>query len=215
MLRNGSTEFTIPSADEVADVCSSIGPTRAADASQEIPGIRELVEALYPELRRIAQAHMRRERVDHTWQPTALVSEAFLKLAGQPGMQWRDRSHFLFAASKAMRLLLIDYARKHGAEKHGGSVKKINVADVQAVDLDAEKGIGYLELHELLKKMSQIDTRMASVVELKVFGGLTFVEIGEVLRCHERTAKRDWLLARAWLYGEMKAGNDSSGVGKD
>lgn len=199
-------------AEDLATVCTT-GALANAQVAVDENEVRELVETLYPELRRIAQAHMRRERLDHTWQPTVLVSEAFMKLAGQPGFRWRDRSHFLFAASKAMRLLLIDYARKHSAEKHGGTLSKVQLEDIHSAG--ADKSIEFLEIHELLKKMSGVDQRMAAVVELKVFGGLTFGEIGDILGIHERTVKRDWRMARAWLFGALRGGNDSRGVGTD
>jgi RNA polymerase sigma factor (TIGR02999 family) len=213
-LMNSSDTYPIagPSAEDLGDVCTTAVPADAPIGAGE-DEVRSLVEALYPELRRIAQAHMRRERSDHTLQPTALVSEAFMKLAGQPGFRWRDRSHFLFSASKAMRLLLIDHARRHAAEKHGGGLSKVQLDEAHAAD--ADESMEYLDLHELLKKMSEIDQRMASVVELRVFGGLTFREIGEILGTHERTVKRDWQLARAWLFGKLRRGNDSWGVGTD
>jgi len=211
MNPSGTPAPSGPAPEDLTDVCSA-QPGQEAPTAEEHE-VRRLVEALYPELRRIAQAHMRWERQDHTWQPTALVSETFLKLAGQPGFRWRDRSHFLVAASKAMRLLLIDHARSHGAEKHGGKLSKIPLDDVQPPNQNPS--MDYLEIHELLKKMAAVDRRMTAVVELKVFGGLTFVEIGQVLGINERTAKRDWQLARAWLYGAIRGSDDSRGVGTD
>jgi len=164
----------------------------------------ELVQVLYPELKRLARIHMRRERVDHTLQPTALVSEVFLKLAVRPDVHWRDRSHFLRAATRAMRLLLIDHARKHGAEKNGGGAMKIDVSDDEA--RTDERSVEYIVVDQLLRKLAAVDARMAEVVELRVFGGLNFAEIGEVLAVHERTAKRDWQVARAWLFGHLRGG---------
>ncbi|HYI92332.1 MAG TPA: ECF-type sigma factor [Bryobacteraceae bacterium] len=172
---------------------------------------QQLVQLLYPELKRIAQIHMRKERFDHTWQPTALVSEAFLKLARQPGIEWRDRSHFLMAASKAMRFLLIDHARTHRAGKNGGKMLKIQVDDLDLPHED--RTVEYIAVDRSLRKMATVDKRMADVVELKVFGGLSFIEIGEVLGVHERTAKRDWQVARAWLFGELRGGDDHDGRG--
>jgi RNA polymerase sigma-70 factor (ECF subfamily) len=201
-----------PSPDDLAVVCATGVPDGVGVAPDENE-VRRLVELLYPELRRIAQAHMRHERRDHTLQPTALVSEAFMKLAGQAGFCWRDRSHFLFTASKAMRLLLIDHARKHRAERHGGKLTKVELEDVHSAELD--RSIEYLEVHELLKKLCTVDRRMAAVVELKVFGGLTFAEIGDILGVHERTVKRDWQLARAWLFGALRGSDDGRGMGAD
>ena len=185
------------------------------DISPDLKGqdlaTQQLVQLLYPELKRIAQIHMRKERFDHTWQPTALVSEVFLKLARQPGIEWRDRSHFLMAASKAMRFLLIDHARTHRAGKNGGKMLKIQVDDLDLPHED--RTVEYIVVDRLLRKMATVDKRMADVVELKVFGGLSFIEIGEVLGVHERTAKRDWQVARAWLFGELRGGDDHDGRG--
>ena len=187
----------------------------AEPETADLPEVRHLVEMLYPELRRIAAIHMRRERHDHTLQPTALVSEVFLKLANNANIRWRDRNHFLLAASKAMRLLLIDHGRSHNAEKHGGKAERLQFQDVDAPQID--RSIEYLEVHEVLKRMTAVDPRMAAVVELRIFGGLTFREVGEVLGVCEKTAKRDWAVARAWLFGELRGGlsDERGGVGKD
>jgi RNA polymerase sigma factor (TIGR02999 family) len=215
-----SPENSALSAKDLADVCTTGARAASPDGTGESTGeagqeVQRLVEILYPELRRIAKAHMRRERMDHTWQPTALVSEAFMKLAADPNCRWRNRSHFLFAASKVMRLLLIDYGRKSKAERHGGRLLKVQLDDVHPAEID--RSIEYLEIHELLKQMSAVDRRMAAVVELKVFGGLSSTEIGDILGINERTVKRDWQLARAWLFGALKRGgsHDSGGVGTD
>jgi RNA polymerase sigma factor (TIGR02999 family) len=173
--------------------------------------IRQLVETLYPELRRIAAYHMRSERRDHTLQPTALVSECFLKMVSSDDMRWKSKSHFLMAASKAMRLLLIDHARSHGAAMHGGHLVRIPLDDANPSSM--EQDIEYLDLHDRLTKLQGLDPRMASVVEMRTFGGLSFSEIGEVLGCHERTAKRDWQMARAWLFGELRGGEQLDGGG--
>jgi len=170
----------------------------------------ELIRLLYPELKRLARIHMRREhRVDHTLQPTALVSEVFLKLAGRTDIEWRDRTHFLRAASRAMRLLLIDHARRHTAEKNGGLAIRIDLSENDVAS--AERCVEYVVVDQLLRKMSDVDPRMAEVVELKVFGGLSFAEIGEVLGVHERTAKRDWQVARAWLFGHLHGSDQHDG----
>lgn len=200
MLNPMSEEQVINTAVEQTDEHLSM----PADAET-----RQLVELLYPELKRIAQMHMRRERSDHTLQPTALVSEVFLKLARQPGIEWRDRSHFLMAASRAMRFLLIDYARSHRAEKNGGALLKIELSDCD-VPFE-ERTVEYILVDRLLREMEKVDKRMADVVELKIFGGLSFAEIAEILGVHERTAKRDWQVARAWLFGQMRGGEQDDG----
>ena len=196
----GMTDHTEPSSDVLGD--TDDGSNAPDSGLPEEAETAELVQILYPELKRLARIHMRRERVDHTLQPTALVSEVFLKLAVRPDVQWRDRSHFLRAATRAMRLLLIDHARKHGAEKNGGGVVKIDISDDEA--RTDERSLEYILVDQLLRKMATVDARMAEVVELKVFGGLNFAEIGEVLAVNERTAKRDWHVARAWLFGHLR-----------
>jgi RNA polymerase sigma factor (TIGR02999 family) len=161
----------------------------------------QLVEAIYPQLKRIAEQHMRLERQDHTLQPTALVNEFFLILARQRRFTVNGRAHFLAIASRAMRRLLIDYARSRGAKRHGGSMTNVQL---DPTDLPVSDGtFSMLEVDELLDLLAVEEPRMAKVVELKCFGGLTFSEIGQVLLVDERTAKRDWQVARAWLFGRL------------
>lgn len=172
-----------------------------------------LAAQLYPELRRIASARMRRERPDHTLQATALVNELYVQLLQRPGVPWTDRNHFLVAASQAMHRLLVDHARARGSQKRGGGWRRIEMADEHGRPSE-DATILVLELDELLSRLAKEEPRMASVVELKFFGGLTFTEIGGALGVDERTAKRDWTLARAWLRGQLIP-NDVSGVGED
>jgi RNA polymerase sigma factor (TIGR02999 family) len=169
----------------------------------------QLVEAVYPQLKRIAAQHMRGEQRDHTLQPTALVNEFFLVLARQRQFTVHGRAHFLAIASRAMRRLLIDHARSRGAERHGGDMIHVQL---DPTDLPVGDGTFHmLELHELLGRLSAEEPRMAKVVELKCFGGLTFSEIAQVLSIDERTAKRDWQVARAWLFGHLNRGKRDAG----
>jgi RNA polymerase sigma-70 factor, ECF subfamily len=169
----------------------------------------QLVESVYPQLKHIAEQHMRGERRDHTLQPTALVNEFFLVLARQRRFSVNGRAHFLAIASRAMRRLLIDHARSRGAQRHGGAM--INV-QLGPTDLPAgDAAFDMLELDELLDRLSGEEPRMAKVVELKCFGGLTFSEIAQVLSIDERTAKRDWQVARAWLFGHLNRGKSDVG----
>jgi RNA polymerase sigma factor (TIGR02999 family) len=184
---------------------------RGAGASQEARD--RLASALYPELKRIARAHMRRERPDHTLQATALVNELYLQLLRRSDLAWTDRNHFLLAASQAMHRLLVDYARARGSRKRGGDWSRLELDDL-AGSSSAGHAIEILEFDGLLSRLAKQEPRMARVVELKYFGGLTFAEIGAVLGVDERTAKRDWTLARAWLRGQLGS-NDSSGVGEN
>ena len=168
-----------------------------------------LIEAVYPRLKKIAEYQMRHERHDHTLQPTALVNEFFLILAKTRQFTVKGRVHFLAIASRAMRRLLIDHARSRNAIRHGGRL--INV-EMDAADLPGGSvAFDMLELDELLDRLSSEEPRMAKVVELKCFGGLTFTEIADVLSVDERTAKRDWQVARAWLFGHLNKGKHHAG----
>ncbi len=162
----------------------------------------KLIEILHPELRRIADHRMRTERSDHTLQPTALVNEFFLQCARRGPIAWRGRAHFLAAASEAMRRLLIDHARAHRSEKRGGGVLRLQLDDF--VLPHAEPFVDALEIGEALDQLAAEEPRMARIVEMRAFGGLTFREIGDALALDERTAKRDWQVARAWLVGRLR-----------
>jgi RNA polymerase sigma factor (TIGR02999 family) len=156
---------------------------------------------MYPELKRIAEAQMRRERVDHTLQPTALVNELFLEIVQAHAARWQDRNHFLAVASQAMRRFLIDHARAHTAARRGGNSIKLRLTDL---DLPVDGVFDSTGIGELLDRLAREEPRMARVVEMHCFGGLNFAEIAEVLDINERTAKRDWQVARAWLYGHLR-----------
>jgi RNA polymerase sigma factor (TIGR02999 family) len=162
---------------------------------------------VYPELRRLDQSRMRRERNDHTLEPTALVHEVYLQLAKQGELQWRNRAHFLAVASEAMRRILVDYARAHNAGKRGGESAKVELT--YAEGLGREPFTVVLEIHHLLEELARTDERMSKIVELRYFGGLSHDEVGEVLGTSTRTVKRDWEVARAWLYTRMHRGRPS------
>jgi RNA polymerase sigma factor (TIGR02999 family) len=170
----------------------------------ELQARGELVSAMYPELKRIAEARMRSERPDHTMQPTALVNEFFLEIARTDGINWRDRKHFLAVASQVMRRYLIDYARAHSAERRGGNAIKLRLNDLELGVEDGDGALDPLIISELLDKLAAEEPRMAEVVEMRCFGGLSHGEIAEVLGIDERTVKRDWQIARAWLYGHLR-----------
>lgn len=161
----------------------------------------DLLTSLYPELKRMAEQRMRFERGDHTLQPTALISEIFVEFAKQSEFSVNDRAHFLAIASQAMRRLLIDHARGKSAGKRGGGWLRLQLDGLdlpgRASEFDA------IEIDDLLTKMAVEDPRMAKVVEMHCFGGLTFPEIGETLGVNEKTAKRDWRVAKAWLFGQL------------
>jgi RNA polymerase sigma factor (TIGR02999 family) len=163
-----------------------------------------LAEALYPELRRLAAALMRRERQDHTLQPTALVAEAFLRLVDESRIEWKDRAHFLGIAARVMRQILVDHARRHGAAKRGAGARPITL------DANLSGGAGPVELllvNDALDRFAVLDERGARVVEMRVFGGLTVDEIAAALGVSKRTVNNDWAMARMWLARELSRGN--------
>ena len=157
-----------------------------------------LVEFVYAELRRIAASYMRQERPGHTLQPTALVNEAYLRLAGQsPDLQ--NRAHFFGIAARLMRQILVEYARARNALKR--QVEKVSIdGDLSAGTHESED---LAALDEALQKLAVIDERQSRIVELRYFGGLTIGETATLLGISEKTVKRDWTVARAWLHREM------------
>ncbi len=167
-------------------------------------GDPEALDRLYPlvyeELRRVARRQLRGERPDHTLQPTALVNEAYLKLAGG-GLTVRDRAHFVAVAARAMRQVLVDHSRRRGAAKRGGGAEQTTLSGVPA-DLAASPE-EIIALDAALERLEQQDARLCRVVEYRFFGGLTDSDIGELLGVTPRTVHRDWVKARAWLYAEL------------
>ena len=168
-------------------------------ASADLPpgDAAELSETLYRELRRAAAARMRYERVDHTLQPTALVNEAYLRMAAAGGSVWGDRARVLGLAARVMRHILVDHARAHRAEKRGAGAVQITFDE----DLMSTRGsvIDVLAIDSALHGLAVLDARQAEIVELHFFGGLTLEEIANQLGISLRTVKRDWTMARAWL----------------
>jgi RNA polymerase sigma factor (TIGR02999 family) len=160
-----------------------------------------LMPLIYDELRAIARNHMRHERQDHTLQATVLVHEAYLQLAGDSQVDWQNRAHFFALASRAMRRILIDYARGARAEKRPGAHEKVELDS--ALIFTEEQKVDVLALNEALERLATWDLRQSQVVEMKFFAGLSFEEIAEVLNISDRTAKRDWTMARAWLHAEL------------
>lgn len=159
----------------------------------------ELMTLLYPDLKRLAEIRMRGERRDHTLQPTALLSELFLAMNRVNGISWRDRAHFLAVASQMMKRYLIDYARAHRAQRRGSGRENIQI---ECLEL-GEQPFNIIEIAELLEKLAAEEPRMAQVVDMRCFGRLTHAEIAEALGIDERTSKRDWQVARAWLQAQL------------
>ena len=161
----------------------------------------QLTPLIYRELRRLAAGYMRRERANHTLQATALVNEAWIRLVQQPQMTWQSRAHFFGIASKLMRQILVDHARRRSAAKRGVGAKQITLND----NLAAAPGqlMDVLVLDDALQRLNAIDARAAQIVEMHFFGGLSFEEMALVLGVSARTVKRDWRMARAWLHTDL------------
>ena len=181
--------------DAVGDVTALLGQIRAGN--QDVAG--QLVPLIYDELRRIAGAQMRRERAGHTLQATALVHEAYMRLAGEQEIQWQNRAHFFAIAARVMRQVLLDYARQRRAEKRGGE-------GAQNVEIDVELLLGanrieeIVALDEVVTRLSELDPQQGRLVELRFFAGLNVEETAEVMGISESTVKREWRLAKAWLH---------------
>jgi len=160
----------------------------------------ELIGAVYLELRRMAASFMRRERQNHTLQPTALVNEAYIRLL-QGDTTWENKAHFFGAAARAMRRILIEHARQKRSEKHGGSAQRVTFADIDVQAEDPQ--INLLSLDEALTALGDVDPRLVEVVELRYFAGCDLQETSRILGVSAATVKRDWTYARAWLYDFM------------
>lgn len=165
--------------------------------------LEELVPAVYGELRRLARGALRRERSDHTLQPTALVHEAFLRLVPQRKKDWRNREQFLAVCAQLMRQILVDYARRHHASKRGGGEVRISLNGLD-VPAPTSAGVDVLQLDRALSALTEIDAPRARVVEMRYFAGMTLQEIGGVFGRSEWEIKKDWMLAKAWLKGNME-----------
>lgn len=161
-----------------------------------------LMPLVYDELRRLAGHYMRGERAGHTLQPTAVVHEAYLKLAGQDWAQWQDRAHFIGVAARQMRRILVDYARQHVAAKRGGTPVKVDL-DAHANGFSESKSAEILAVDEALERLRNLDPRQAEVLELRYFGGLTVEETAAQLGVSARTVKRDWSVGLLWLRAEL------------
>jgi RNA polymerase sigma factor (TIGR02999 family) len=162
----------------------------------------KLTPVVYNELKRLARRYMRRERLDHTLQTTALVHEAYLKLVRQQSVNWQCRSHFFGIAAQLMRRILIDHARGHLRAKRGG-VKEVLPLN-EALVFSPEHSEELIKLNEALERLSALDPRQGRIVELRFFGGLSVEETSELIGVSPKTVKRDWAVAKAWLRGELR-----------
>ncbi|MEZ5362978.1 MAG: ECF-type sigma factor [Bryobacterales bacterium] len=170
----------------------------------------ELLGILYPRLKRIAAAYMRKERADHTLQPTAIVHEAYLRLFGNPGLQLENREHFLSVAAKAMRNVLIDHARRAKTPKRGGRVEKISVESIPVADTSAPNLDEMLMISDAMEKLEAVDETAHRVALLRHYLGMTDREVAEELEMGERTVRRRWQYGRAFLHKELRQTSGSS-----
>lgn len=177
-----------------ADITRLLVEWRSGDPQ----AFEKLTPLLYDELRKLAASYMRRERSDHTLQPTALVHEAYLRIAQLGNLQWEDRAHFFGIAAHLMRQILVQYARSNSAKKRGGAAQKLSLADELPLSQEGSREV--IALDDGLKDLEKRDPRKSKIVELKYFGGLTVEEIGEVLKISPATIGRELRLAMAMLY---------------
>jgi RNA polymerase sigma factor (TIGR02999 family) len=163
--------------------------------------LEELMPLVYDELRVMAKRHMGLQKKGHTFQTTELIHEAYVKLAKNDGQSWDNRAHFFSVASKAMRHILVDYARSKNAQKRGNAAQKITFEENAMISKDNSMEV--LALDEALKSLQKFDERKSQIVEMKFFGGLTIEEIARVLKISAETVKRDWRFSRTWLLKEI------------
>ena len=184
-----------PSPQQIADLLTKSGYWKSAQPD-------ELAPLIYEELRQLAHRYMQSERSDHTLQATALVHEAYLRLADQTDPHWQNRTHFFAAAARMMRHILVDHARgQQRAKRGGGAALKMELSgEAAATESEAEQVV---DLNDALERLTELDRRASQVVELKYFGGMNHDEIAEVLSVSAITVRRDWEFARAWLHKEL------------
>jgi RNA polymerase sigma-70 factor (ECF subfamily) len=188
----------------------SVSPQRVTDllahwSHGDDAALAELTPLVYEELQRLAHHFMEGQRPDHTLQTTALVNEAYLRLADQTNPRWQNRAHFFAVAARAMRQILVSYARSDRAQKRGGGALKVELDEAAIVSPEQSKEI--VDLHEALERLVTLDSRKGRVVELKYFGGLNYDEIAEVLKVSPVTVRREWEFAKVWLYTELHNAN--------
>ena len=183
------------------DITRMLGELRAGRKEVE----SRLIEAVYPELRRIAGHHMRRERPGHTLQATALVNEVYLRLVDASQVNWQDRAHFFALSAQMMRRILVDAARTRRSSKRGGLAGHVELEAVPEVG--SARAEELVALDDALSHLAEVDARKVKVIELRFFGGLSVEETAEVLGISPQSVMRDWKLAKAWLQRELQRNN--------
>ncbi|MBX3277886.1 MAG: sigma-70 family RNA polymerase sigma factor [Acidobacteria bacterium] len=180
-----------------SDITQLLQESRQGDRA----ALDRLMPLVYDELRRLAQSYLRKERPDHTLQPTALVHEAFLRLAGMDA-QWENRVHFFAVAAQVMRRILVDHARRRGYAKRGKGARRVSLDE--AINLSRERAPDLVAIDDALTSLSELDPRKCRIIELQYFGGLTYEETALALGISETTVHREVKMAKAWLYHELK-----------
>ena len=182
----------------VTETSNTISGLLRAWGDGDLQARDDLLPLVYLELRRCARSYLRRERPDHTLQPTALVHEAYMKLSGQDRVHWKNRAHFFGVAAQMMRRILVDHAREHQSAKRPGSARRVafddRIAASEAPDCEV------LQLEEALQELILLDPRQGQIVEFRYFAGMSEREVAEVLSISRSTVTREWQMARAWLY---------------
>ncbi len=191
-----------PTRSEVTGILSGLNSGNGDDPQV----LERLFHLVYADMRGVAGNLFRKERVNHTLQPTALVHEAYLRLVDANRIDWQGKAHFLAVSAKVMRRILVDHARKHNAAKRGGDQQRITLEEELHVVGDSPLEV--IELDDALSRFAELDPRASQVVELRVFGGLTVKEVAEVLGVSARTVDQDWSVARMWLAREL-GGSDA------
>ncbi len=183
----------------MGDISVILAELRGSDRDEVM---ERLVPLVYDELRALAQAHLRHERPDHSLQATALVHEAYLRLLGDSRPPWNDRRHFFRACAEAMRRILIEHARKRGRAKRGGKRVRVELRNADlATDHDLDE---LLALDDAFRRLEEQDPDAAEVVRLRLFAGLSVEETAKAMEVSQRTVKREWAFARAWLYQDLR-----------
>jgi RNA polymerase sigma-70 factor, ECF subfamily len=189
-------------AEKSAQITALLKEWSAAGGKGE--ALDRLMPFVYEELRRQASRYLKKERVNHTLQTTALINEAYLKLIDQRAVEWQNRTHFFAIAAQAMRRILVDYARERHRDKRGGAAENLPL-EVAEFAVSPEKSVDLVALDDALNRLADFDERQARVVELRYFSGLSIDETAGILGVSNVTVRRDWNLAKAWLYQQLSA----------
>jgi len=189
----------------MGDTPPELGDDKGRSSQARCPDANDLVALAYDELRALAAGFLRRERPEHTLQPTALVHEAYLRLVEIKRIQWKDKTHFCSAAAGVIRRLLVDFARARATSKRGGGWNRLTLSGLEGTD--SELDVDLLALDEALSNLAALDERKCRVVEMRYFGGMTIAETARALKVGTTTVEDDWVFARSWLRRELGGGN--------